>query len=255
MVRRKLIAGNWKMNGQRADAMALADTLVARRRAEPDFDADILICPPATLLDRVGQHLQGSPIMLGAQDTHPEQSGAYTGDYSAAMAKDLGAAFVIVGHSERREHHHESNALVRAKAEAGLAAGLTAIICVGESEAERHAGRAIEVVCEQLSGSLPEGASPDNLVIAYEPIWAVGSGRIPTGDEVVEIHSTLRNCLRESLGSYAEGVRLLYGGSVKPSNAGAFLALPDVDGCLVGGASLKADEFWAIALASQKVPA
>jgi triosephosphate isomerase len=255
MARRKLIAGNWKMNGLRADAQALVDTLVARRAADRGFDADLLICPPATLLDRIGQRLEGSPILMGAQDAHAEQSGAFTGDYSAAMAKDLGASHVIVGHSERRDLHGESNQLVRAKAEAVLAAGLVAIICVGESDAERRAGRATEVVCDQLCGSLPEGASPDNLVIAYEPIWAVGSGRIPTGDEVVEIHSALRNCLRDSLGSPAEGVRLLYGGSVKPSNAGDFLALPDVDGCLVGGASLKADEFWAIALASQKVPA
>ena len=255
MARRKLIAGNWKMNVHRAEAMALADALVAKRRAEPDFEAEMLVCPPATLLDRVGQHLQGSPIMLGAQDTHPEHSGAFTGDYSAAMAKDLGVSHVIVGHSERRSLHRESNGLVRAKAEAVVAAGLTAIICVGESDAERSAGRAIEIVCGQLCGSLPEGADEHNLVVAYEPVWAVGSGRVPTGDEVIEIHSALRGCLRDSLGSHAEGVRILYGGSVKPSNARDFLVLPDVDGCLVGGASLKADEFWAIALASQGVPA
>jgi triosephosphate isomerase len=255
MARRKLIAGNWKMNLHRAEAMALTDALVARRAAEPDFAADMLICPPVTLLDRVGQHLAGSPILLGAQDAYPEPSGAFTGDYSAAMAQDLGASHVIVGHSERRSLHQESNELVRDKARSVLAAGLTAIICVGESEAERRAGRAIVVVCDQLRGSLPDGADAHNLVVAYEPIWAVGSGRIPTRAEVVEIHSALRGCLRQSLGSHADAVRLLYGGSVKPSNARDFLCLPDVDGCLVGGASLSADEFWAIALASQGVPA
>lgn len=255
MARRKLIAGNWKMNGHRAEAMALADALVASRLAAPDFDAEMLICPPATMLDRVGQHLAGSPIHLGAQDAHPQHAGAFTGDYSAAMAKDLGAKYVIVGHSERRDHHRESSEQVRAKAKAVIETGLTAIICVGESEAERRAGRATEVVCEQVCGSLPEGADEINLVIAYEPIWAVGSGRIPTGEEVIEIHSAIRHCLREALGSHADGVRILYGGSVKPCNARDFLVLPDVDGCLVGGASLKADEFWAIALASQGLPA
>lgn len=255
MVRRKLIAGNWKMNGHRAEAMALTDALVASRRAVPDFDAEMLICPPATMLDRVGEHLKGSPIHLGAQDTHHQHSGAFTGDYSAAMAKDLGASFVIVGHSERRDHHRESSAHVKSKAEAAIGVGLTAIICVGESEAERRAGRATEVVCEQVRGSLPKGADEKSLVIAYEPIWAVGSGRIPTAEEVIEIHAAIRHCLRDHLGSPAEGVRILYGGSVKPSNARDFLLLPDVDGCLVGGASLKADEFWAIALASQGLPA
>ena len=255
MARRKLIAGNWKMNGQRADAAALVGTLLANRASERDFGADVLICPPATLLDRVGQRLAGSPIRLGAQDCHPEQSGAFTGDFSAAMAKDLGCSHIIVGHSERRSGHQEGNELVRAKAEAVLSVGLTAIVCVGESEPERKAGCAIDVVCEQVCGSLPAGAAPDTLIIAYEPIWAVGSGRIPTQEEVVEIHSSIRRCLRESLGSHADGVRLLYGGSVKPCNARDFLVLPDVDGCLVGGASLKADEFWAIALASQGLPA
>lgn len=255
MARRKLIAGNWKMNGLRTDSATLVSGLLSRRASETDFDADMLICPPATLLDRVGQRLAGSPILLGAQDCHVEQTGAYTGDISAAMIKDMGASHVIVGHSERRSGHHESNALIRAKADAALAVGLTAIVCVGESEPERRAGRACDVVCSQLFGSLPGGASPDTLVVAYEPIWAIGSGRIPDAQEVIEIHATLRRCLHDVLGSPAFGVRILYGGSVKPCNAREFLALPDVDGCLVGGASLDADEFWAIALASQGLPA
>jgi len=255
MARRKLIAGNWKMNGLRTDSASLVSGLLSHRASEPDFDADLLICPPATLLDRVGQRLAGGPILLGAQDCHVDQTGAFTGDISAAMIKDMGAAFVIVGHSERRSGHHEGNALVRAKADAALAVGLTSIVCVGETEPERRAGRACDVVCAQLSGSIPGGASPETLVVAYEPIWAIGSGRIPTEEEVVEIHSHLRRCLQELLGGYASGVRILYGGSVSPSNAREFLALPDVDGCLVGGCSLKADEFWAIALASQGLPA
>jgi triosephosphate isomerase len=255
MARRKLIAGNWKMNGLRTDSAALVSGLLSHRAAEPDFDADMLVCPPATLLDRVGQRLAGSAILLGAQDCHVEQKGAFTGDVSAAMIKDMGAAYVIVGHSERRSGHKESNALIRAKADAALAVGLTAIVCVGESEPERRAGKACEVVCSQLHGSLPGGASPETLVVAYEPIWAIGSGRIPTAEEVTEIHATLRRCLQEVMGSPASGVRILYGGSVTPSNAREFLLLPDVDGCLVGGCSLKADDFWAIALASQGLPA
>ena len=255
MVRRKLIAGNWKMNGLRTDSAALVSALLSRRAAEPDFDADLLVCPPATLLDRVGQRVAGSPIALGAQDCHAEQTGAFTGDVSAAMIKDMGASYVIVGHSERRSGHQEDNAVVRAKADSALAVGLTAIVCVGESEPERRAGRACEVVCSQIKGSIPEGAAPETLVVAYEPIWAIGSGRVPTQQEVVEIHSILRRCLHDVMGSSASGVRLLYGGSVNPSNAREFLLLPDVDGCLVGGCSLKADEFWAIALASQGLPA
>ena len=255
MDRRKLIAGNWKMNGLRAGAIDLVDRLIDMCAEETDLEADILVCPPFTLLDRIGQQLAGGRVMLGAQDCHVERSGAYTGDVSAAMAKDLGASYVIVGHSERRTGHHESNDLVRAKADAVLAAGLTAIVCLGESDPERRAGHAVDVVRAQLAGSVPAGATPESLVIAYEPIWAIGSGRIPETDEVVEIHSALRQGLHDLMGSSASGVRILYGGSVKPSNAREFLSLPDVDGCLVGGASLNADEFWAIALASQKLPA
>lgn len=255
MNRRKLIAGNWKMNGLRTGAVDLVDRLLDKRAETEDFDADLLICPPATLIDRIGQQLAGSRILLGAQDCHTERSGAYTGDVSAAMVKDLGASHVIVGHSERRTLHHEGDDLVRAKADAVLAAGLTAIVCLGESEPERRAGRAVQIVREQLAGSLPGGATPETLVIAYEPIWAIGSGRVPEADEVVEIHAALRQGLHDLMGSPASAVRILYGGSVKPSNAKEFLTLPDVDGCLVGGASLNADEFWAIALASQKMPA
>ena len=168
MARRKLIAGNWKMNGLRTDSAALVSGLLSRRAEDPDFDAEMLICPPATLLDRVGQKLAGSQILLGAQDCHVEQTGAFTGDVSAAMIKDMGAAYVLVGHSERRSGHHESNELIQAKADAALAVGLTALVCVGESEPERRAGRACDVVCSQLSGSIPGGASPETLVVAYE---------------------------------------------------------------------------------------
>jgi triosephosphate isomerase len=252
MARRPLIAGNWKMNGRKADSVALVAGLLAKRGSGP-FKADLLLCPPTTLLDRVGQQIAGAKIWLGAQDCHHAAAGAFTGDIAAGMIKDLGASHVIVGHSERRAHHGETNPIVRAKAEAALAEGLTAIICVGESAEQRAAGQALSVVTEQVKQCLPASASASRVVIAYEPIWAIGSGRTPTHAEVVEVHGTLRHLLRGEIGAEAEHLRILYGGSVTPANAAEFLALADVDGALVGGASLKSESFWAIALASPDV--
>jgi triosephosphate isomerase len=249
MTRRKLIAGNWKMNGLKADALALVDQLL-QKRGSGAFAADLLVCPPAVFLDAVGQKLAGSMILMGGQDCHPQQKGAHTGDISAAMIKDMGGSHVIVGHSERRAHHRESNALIKSKAEAALLAGLVPILCIGETEEERASGKALEVVAQQLAHSLPDGANADALILAYEPVWAIGTGRTPTLPEVQEVHADLRRELGNLMGSGAKEVQILYGGSVTPANAGALLTLPDVDGGLVGGASLNADMFWDIALAS-----
>jgi len=242
--RRPLIAGNWKMNGLRADGLARVRDL--RARAAAGCGCEILVCPPATLLAAVAEVLAGAPIALGGQDCHPAASGAHTGDIAAEMLADAGCAYVIVGHSERRADHGESDALVRAKAEAGHRAGLTAIVCLGESEAERDAGRALDVVAAQLAGSVPDAADPTNTVIAYEPVWAIGTGRTAGGDDIAAAHGHLRARLRARFGPAGEEFRILYGGSVKPANAAEILALADVDGALVGGASLKADDFWAI---------
>src|SRR5262245_58108956 len=242
---RPLVAGNWKMNGRRADGLALAGALVAQPAREP-LRAELAICPPATLLCEVGARLAGSPIGLGAQDCHPKPSGAHTGDLSAPMLADAGCRYVIVGHSERRAAYHESDALVKEKASAALAAGLTPIVCLGETETERDAGQALAVVERQLAGSLPAVAPAAGLVVAYEPVWAIGSGRTPSASDIAAVHGHLRRCLAAHLAAPAQ-VRLLYGGSVKAANAPEILAIPEVDGALVGGASLKADEFWAIA--------
>lgn len=243
--RRAIIAGNWKMNGLRADGLALVEAVKAGLGAAGSARAEIVICPPATLLGEIGARLAGSPIALGAQDCHPAASGAHTGDISAAMLTDLGCRYVILGHSERRANHGESDDLVRAKASAALAQGLSPIICVGETEAERDAGKALIVVATQLAESVPKGAPPERLVLAYEPVWAIGSGRTPTAAQVAEVHGFMR---RELAGRVADPgqVRLLYGGSVKAGNAVELLAVADVDGALVGGASLKAGEFLAI---------
>lgn len=246
--RRPLIAGNWKMNGLREDGLALASNLARRLTAERAAAFDLLVCPPFTLIAEVGPAIADSGVLLGAQDCHARTKGTHTGDISAGMLADLGCAFVIVGHSERRSDHGENDADVKAKAEAALTAGLTAIICVGETEAERDAGQTLHVTGTQLAGSLPRGATAANTVIAYEPVWAIGTGRTPTLEEVQEVHALIRAELFGRLGPReAEGLRILYGGSMKPDNAAAFLPLPDVDGGLVGGASLNADDFWAIA--------
>ena len=236
---RPLIAGNWKMNGLRA---ALGEIAAIARGAGA---AELAVCPPATLLSEAAALLAGGPVALGAQDCHPEPSGAFTGDISAPMLRDLGCAYVIVGHSERRDAHKESDALVKAKAEAALRAGLTPIVCVGETRAQREAGEALAVVGAQVRGSLPEGPA----VVAYEPIWAIGTGLTPTVQDVEDLHRMLRALLVSLRGDQGARTRLLYGGSVKPANARELLGLPNVDGALVGGASLKAQEFLAIAAA------
>jgi triosephosphate isomerase len=245
---RKLIAGNWKMNGLSAQGWALADDIARRSSALKSSGPELLVCPPATLIGLIAEALAGSTVSLGAQDCHPEDSGAHTGDVSAAMLADLGCRYVIVGHSERRQDHGETSALVRTKATAAARAGLAPIVCVGETWADREAGRTGNVVASQVRESLPDAAH--NLVVAYEPVWAIGSGRTPTSGQVAEVHALIRRELSGRVAS-ADAVRILYGGSVKPANARELLGLPDVDGALVGGASLKADDFLAIAEAVQ----
>lgn len=230
---KKLAAGNWKMNGRTAqltEAMALA-------AAHPAPAVEILLCPPATLLAAMAQAMVGTAVALGGQDCHAAEKGAHTGDIAAAMLADAGASHVILGHSERRADHGESSADVAAKVRAAWAAGLVAIVCLGETEAQRDAGETLSVIGAQLKGSLPEGASADNTVIAYEPVWAIGTGRTPTPEQIAEVHAFLRQNAPD------KGIRLLYGGSVNPGNAAAIFALPNVDGALVGGASLKAADF------------
>jgi triosephosphate isomerase len=244
---RQLIAGNWKMNGEGRSLGEIE--AVAQWVGSVSLPADILICPPATLLARAAAMAQGR-IAIGGQDCHPEPSGPFTGDVSAEMLKDAGASAVIVGHSERRQHYGESDRLVAAKAMAAWRAGLHAVICIGETEAQRRAGDAQNVVAAQLAGSVPPGASGTTTAIAYEPIWAIGTGLTPTLDEIAEIHALIR---RQLTGS-ATPIRILYGGSVKPDNAAQILALPNVDGALVGGASLKAKDFQTIAASAPAKP-
>ena len=241
----KLAAGNWKMNGLAA-SLAEVGALTA---AHPSPTCEMLLCPPATLLAQMAWAAKGSALALGGQDCHPDAGGAHTGDISAAMLSDAGAAYVILGHSERRADHGESDALVRAKAAAALAAGLVAIVCIGETEAQRDAGQTLDVIGAQLDGSVPDGATAATLVVAYEPVWAIGTGRTPTIAQIAEVHAFLRDRLTARIGAEATGVRLLYGGSVKPSNAVEIFAVPHVDGALVGSASLKAADFGAIVAA------
>jgi len=246
--RRPLIAGNWKMNGLRSDAVALAGELATLMKGRGEPALDMVVCPPFTVIADVGKAIAGSGIALGAQDCHRAEKGAHTGDVSAAMLADLGCRFVIVGHSERRTDHGETDAVVKAKAEAVVARGLTAIVCIGETEVERDAGRTLDVVKAQLAGSLPAKAQAANVVVAYEPVWAIGTGRTPADEEVQEVHALIRVRLADALGAAeAARLRVLYGGSVKPDNARALMALEDVDGGLIGGASLKSRDFWAIA--------
>jgi triosephosphate isomerase len=245
---RKLVAGNWKMNGLRADGVALARALVEKVRTER-AGCDLVLCPPATLLVAIAEAIRGSSIALGGQDCHSEPKGAHTGDIGAPMLRDAGCRYVILGHSERRTNHHESDALVRAKVTAALAAGLAPILCVGETAEQRDRGETLAVVARQLAGSLPDGIGGGVLVIAYEPVWAIGTGRTPTKDDVASVHAHIRGELVGKVGE-PTATRILYGGSVKPSNAGELLSLANVDGALVGGASLVADDFWAIATAA-----
>jgi triosephosphate isomerase len=241
MALRKLVAGNWKMNGTRA---ALAELEAIAAAAAKASSLDVLICPPFTLVAEAAAKADG--IAIGGQDCHVAVKGAHTGCVAAVMLKDVGASHVIVGHSERRTDNGETDAEVRAKAEAGLAAGLVPIVCVGETEAQRDAGQAGIVVAEQLAGSVPPTGTANTLVIAYEPVWAIGTGRTPTTPDVAEIHSLIRAKLIDLLGEEGAGVRILYGGSVKPDNAAELMAVADVDGALVGGASLTAALFVAI---------
>jgi len=248
--RRALIAGNWKMNGLRAAKSELRG-IVAGIDAAIAGKVDVLVCPPVTLLAGFVADVAGSPILLGGQDCHFNASGAHTGDVSPEMLKDAGAVAVIVGHSERRADHGESDAVIEAKVKAAWRAGLLPIVCVGETLAEREAGEASALVARQIRQSVPEGATAANLVVAYEPIWAIGTGRTPTAEDVAEVHATIRNVLTQRFGAEAEGIRILYGGSVKPDNAATLLAVANVDGALVGGASLKAADFLAIARAAR----
>jgi len=238
--RRKLAAGNWKMNGLWANLKEVA-TLLERH---PAPGCDILLCPPATLLSRMSDMTVDGAVMTGGQDCHAADGGAHTGDIAASMLADAGADYVIVGHSERRADHGESDADVAAKATAGLAAGLTVIICVGETLAEREANRALDIIGGQLAGSIPPGVSGDTMVIAYEPVWAIGTGKIPTLEQIGEMHDFIRATLTRQLGAnVSDATRLLYGGSVKAANAADIFAVANVDGALVGGASLTADDF------------
>lgn len=247
MARKKLIAGNWKMNCLLENGTALAKAVAEKVKAQK-YDCDFLICPPFTLLGAVKKCLRGSKIALGAQDVHFAEFGAHTGDISPLMLTDIGCKYVIIGHSERRTDHGESNSLVKKKAIAAHQAGLITVICIGETGAERDAGKTIEVCQNEISRSVPENATAQNTVIAYEPIWAIGTGKTPTAQDVQEVHAAIRAALAKKLGKAVAGrMRILYGGSVKPNNAAELLTLPDVDGALIGGASLKADDFVAIA--------
>jgi triosephosphate isomerase len=239
-----LIAGNWKMNGLKASEAELARIVAGAASLRPTVD--LMVCPPATLVMRFVQ-AAGGAVAIGGQDCHAQASGAFTGDVAAEMLADLGATAVIVGHSERRALHHESDADVRRKAEAAWRAGLLAILCVGETRDDRVGGRTLAVVGAQLDGSVPDGASARNLVVAYEPVWAIGTGLTPTPADVAEVHGFIRDRLMARFPAAGPEFRILYGGSVKPSNARELMAVANVDGALVGGASLKADEFLAIA--------
>lgn len=237
------------MHGTNAFATELAGSLADKVSGAGNNGVDMLLCPPAPLLGAVRSALGESAIALGGQDCHSEEQGAHTGDISAAMLRDAGCAYVIVGHSERRADHNEDDAAVRAKASAAQAIGLVPVICIGETLAEREAGRAVDVVTGQLRGSVPEGSSASTIVVAYEPVWAIGTGRTPTLEDIAEVHDAIRAALKDVSGDFG-GVRILYGGSVKPENAADILAVSNVNGALVGGASLKSDDFWAIAEAA-----
>ena len=248
MTRRKLIAGNWKMNCLKSEGVALASAVAQKYQEVENPAFDIFMAPPATILDAVVSATKGTGVQIGAQDCSMFEKGAHTGDISPYMIKDLGADAVIVGHSERRTDHFETSHIVEEKAQAALDAGLNVIICVGETEGERMSGQALKVVGTQIQSSVPASSTADRVVIAYEPVWAIGTGKTPTAEDVQEMHSFIRSELTKLLGEEQAGkMRLLYGGSVKPTNAAELLGLADVDGALIGGASLKVDDFWAIA--------
>lgn len=246
-MRRPIVAGNWKMNGL-SSSIAELDSLMKGYSPELAARVDLLLCPPFTLIEEFAAAAAGSHILIGAQDCHPKPSGAHTGDVSAEMLADSGARAVIVGHSERRASYGERDELVRAKAEAASRAGLMAVICVGETAEERENGQTLEIVGRQLKGSIPDGASAERVIVAYEPVWAIGTGKTPTVGDIAEVHGLIRQEVSARLGKQAgEAMRILYGGSVKPDNARTLLTTSDVDGALVGGASLLARDFLAIA--------
>jgi triosephosphate isomerase (TIM) len=245
MAARPLIAGNWKMNGLHGATAELQKIIAGARDLEPA--TDILVCPPATLITTFAALARGTTVAIGAQDCHAEAAGAFTGDLSAEMLKDAGASAVIVGHSERRNFHHETDAEIRAKALAARRAGLLAMVCVGETLAAREAGRTIAVVGGQLAASLPNGATAATIAVAYEPVWAIGTGLTPSVGDIAQVHGFIRGQLEARYGGETRGMRILYGGSVKPGNAAELMAVENVDGALIGGASLKSEEFLAIA--------
>jgi triosephosphate isomerase len=248
MIRRPLVAGNWKMNGLKAGLTEL-EAICAGYSAALKAKADFLICPPATLISAAAAKAGSSGVVIGGQDCHAKASGAHTGDLSAEMLRDAGASYVIVGHSERRADHAETDAVVRAKAEAAWRAGLTTIVCVGERKEQREAGNAVAVVREQLAGSVPDDATASKLVVAYEPVWAIGTGLTPTQADVADMHKAIRETLAGRFGAEGHNTRILYGGSVKPENANELIIQADVDGALIGGASRKAKDFLGIAAA------
>jgi triosephosphate isomerase (TIM) len=248
---RPLVAGNWKMNGVTASLDEALKIEAGLATSMKSVNADVMICPPATLIAALAKAAKGSRLQVGAQDCHVNASGAHTGDISPEMLADAGASAVIVGHSERRADHGESDATVKAKAEAAHRAKLLAIVCVGETAEQRKAGATLRVVGGQLEHSLPDGANAANTVIAYEPVWAIGTGLVPTTADVAEVHAALRAALVARLGTDGAGMRILYGGSVKPSNAKELMSVPNVNGALVGGASLKAADFIGIVAAYQ----
>ena len=241
--RRRLIVANWKMYGRLTSGLVLARDVSEMAETDRPLNFDVAICPPATLTWAVAEAIMGSPVMIGAQDCHTATHGAYTGDLSAAMFADLGARFVIVGHSERRGRHGETNELIAAKVESVQVAGLTAIVCIGETAVQLQSGSANEIIEKQLRESLPKNVKMSQLVIAYEPVWAIGTGQTPSPEDIVAVHAHIRKILGEA----GATIRILYGGSVTPSNAEAILANDEVDGVLVGSASLNADGFWSIA--------
>lgn len=244
-----LIAGNWKMNGLKA-SLAEIETVAAALGASPPKNCEAALCVPTTLLISAVEAASGA-LSIGAEDCHANASGAHTGDISAEMIADCGASYIIVGHSERRADHGESNADVKAKAEACYRSNLSAIICVGETEAERRAGDALRIVESQMAASIPDSANATNTIIAYEPVWAIGTGLTPTAEDVAEMHLHMRNLLASRFGDNGKAMRLLYGGSMKPSNASELLGVDHVDGGLIGGASLKANDFLGIIAACE----
>jgi triosephosphate isomerase len=249
---RPLVAGNWKMNGTSAslpELRAIANGFMVGL----DTETEGLVCVPATLLARAAGILSGTPVQTGGQDCHASESGAHTGDVSAEMLRDAGGSYVIVGHSERRTDHSETDEAVKAKAAAAWRAGLVAIICIGETREQREKGETLDVLSRQIAGSVPSAATAATAVVAYEPVWAIGTGLTPTVADVAEAHAHIRTTLRGKLGGQADRMRILYGGSVKPSNAVELLGVPNVDGALVGGASLKATDFLGIAEAYRKL--